>query len=481
MEKCIFDDYDIEKALEMVPEEPVDYVLKYFILCQFKRDYKKAIATVLDAQEKNPYCNLLLACMDKERKGFNVRNDVKNHFLNEITSEVAIQFFNNKYSFWELMNIKNVVPSIEIKDVITNVWTSDPWVITKFLFYIESRAIDLRDVVKEIMFLAKKGNEKATYLLGNIYLFGIGAEKDLEKALQYHWLAKSKKVIEANIGIARVYMEDENLNTENAIEYLEEALKAGSSPEAAYCMYLLTEKNVVDDLDDMKNLKVAAFGGYLPAVQKFSENIGIKKGMFEIANTSLISVISYHPEFLRYDRMAYDAYLGNNLRKALLIYLFLAEFNLSNPIKNAILILERHENLIDNQHNIKYEIYKFLAKKEPRYNKDVGDCYFNGEGVQQSYLSAFSSYLSSRKASEEGAYNAAIMYEQGLGIPKNLYEAKRIITKYLYKDEMYLVRLYALLRINVKILLFNHIVASSVITFLVCFATTLLLIKTKYN
>lgn len=480
MEKCIFEDHDIQKALEMEPEEPIDYALKYFILRQFKRDYKKAIATILDAQEKNAYCNLVLACMDKESKGVNVRDDVKNHFLNEIAVEIGTQFFTNKYCFREHINIKNFVPAIELRDVITNVWSYDPWVITKFFFYVESRAIDLKDVINEIMFLAKKGEKKAIYLLGNIYLFGIGVEKDLEKALQYHWLAKSKNIVQANVGIARVYIEDENLDTKAAIEYLQEALKEGPNPEAAYCMYLLTEENFANDVEKMKNLKMSAFGGYLPAVQRFSAKLS-EKGLFELANTSLTSVVSYHPEFLRYDKMAYDAYLDKNIRKALLIYLFLAEFNLATPIKNAILILENHKKLIENQENIKCDIYKALAKKEPKYNKDIGNCYFNGEGVQKSYLSAFSSYLSSRKVSEEGAYNAAIMYEKGLGVPKNLYEAKRIIKKYLYHDEMYLVRFYTLSRIHLKILIFHHFLSTSFITLFLVVVSTLLFIKTKYN
>ncbi|ELA41603.1 uncharacterized protein VICG_01351 [Vittaforma corneae ATCC 50505] len=459
LEKCIFDDCNIQKALEMDIEEPIDYALKYFILKRFKKDTEKAVLTLLDAPEDNLYCNMILVRSGDIDNHLEIPLSSKNHILKELGASVADLFFKNKYNFRDLIVLEKAIPPREINDVIKNVWTCDPWVVSKFFIFIETRDIKLENVVNEVMYLAKKGDKQANYLMGVMHLHGIGIEKDLDKALEYFWFSESEEAPQSYIGVARVYMDEERLNEPNAINNLRIALRNSPNSEASYCLHLLTEASSQKEQKGLEYLKAAAYSGYLPAVYKFGVYLS-KNNTLEASNTSLNSVMVFHPEILRYDTLAYGCFLEGNYRKALLIYMFLSEFNLPSAVSNTIYLLEKHR-LIEDQDIIMCDIFKELAKTDPKYNKNIGDCYLHGNGVKKSYISAFASYLSSRKFSEEGAYNTAVMYEHGLGVPRNLYEAKRIISKYLYHESSYLVKFYSLLRINLKILLYHHYIIST--------------------
>lgn len=465
LEKCVFDEFNIERALEMRPVDPIDHALKYFVLRRFKKDTEEALMALLAGPENNALCNIILTRSSEIEALIRLEPSTKSALLQEVGAEIADEFFKNKYRFRDLLVLERGVSPLEIRDVVKNVWAGDQWLVSKFFVYIETRDIKLENVIPELEYLAHRRDKQANYLLGMVYLYGIGVEKDLERALEYFWACGTEDVPQALVGIARVYMEDEFQNEAGARNNLEQALKSGANPEASFCLYLLSGKT---DSKDIELLKTAAYSGYLPAVYHYGVHLA-GKDVLGASNTSLGSVVVFHPEILRLDALAYDCYMKKEYRKAFLIYLFLAEFNLPSAVRNAMFLIDK-QALIKEQDAVMCEVFKNLAKTDMKYNKNVGDCYFYGNGVKKSLLSAFSSYLSSRKFSEEGAYNTALMYEHGLGIPQNLYEAKRIITKYVYHDSTYLVRVYSLIRINLKILIYYHYIIT---TFIVLTAITL--------
>lgn len=474
LEQCVFDEGNIEKALTLEPMESVDYALKYFILKRFKNEHEKASLLLLDAPENNVFCNLILVRSNDDESHLDIPIAAKNLILKEFGAVIADLFLKNKYQFRDLINLERIVSQREIRDVLKNVWFGDPWIISKFFVYIETRDIRLENVVKEMKYLSKQRVKQANYFLGLMYLSGIGVEKDSDKALEYFWSSGFEEFPQAYVGIAKVYME-EGHNPMNAINNLQLALKSGPNPEASYCLYRISR--IVRRNGELKDdiLKTAAYAGYLPAVYEYGAQLS-DQGILDAANVSLNSVMVFHPEVLKYDALAYQCFLAGNYKKALMIYLFLSEFELSYPIKNSIYLLEKYR-LIENQDSIMYDIYKKLARTDSKYNMNVGNYYFAGIGVEQSYLSAFASYLASRKFSEEGAYNTATMYEHGLGVSRNLYEAKRIIKKYVYRDSSYLVRFYSLLRINLKILIYHHYVVSTMVTLASVLGSSILLKK----
>lgn len=483
LEKCIFDDFDIEQALELEPTEPIDHALRYFTLKRFRRDEDAATFTLLSSPEDNEYVGMILARSNELGSHVFVSPTSKNTILRQIGERVATQFYTNRYNFRDLVFLERAVPQVEIRDVVKNVWTGDPWIVSKFFFYIETRDIRLEDVVEEVRYLAKKGDKQALCLLGLMHLYGIGVAKDLEKALEYFWSNGVDDMPQSLIGIARVYMDSEFRDDESAIKTLDQALKGAPNAEASYCLYLLlrdkgehSEANALkSQRSEVDALKSAAYSGYLPAVYHYGVYLS-DNGIVESSNTSLSSVVAFHPGIIRLDTLAYNSFLEGNYRKAFLIYLFLCEFRLPSAIKNSIYLIEKYNLFID-QEIVMCDIFRSLAKTEMKYGKQLGDCYFYGNGVKKSLLSAFSSYLSSRKFSEEGAYNAAMMYEYGLGIPQNLYEARRIISKYIYHETSYLVRLYSLIRINAKILVYHHYILSTIFILTGITASVLLFVK----
>lgn len=475
LERCIFDDFDIERALELEPQAPIDYALRYFLLKRFKMDNDTAVFTLLSAPDHNEYAGLLLACSNELGDHVVVTPDAKNTILRDVGRNVAEQFYENKYNFRDLIPLQRTVPPAELKDVIKNVWTDDMWIVSKFLFYIETRDIRLEDVIEEVKFLASKRDKQAMCLMGMVYLYGIGMKRDLEKALEYFWSCGADDNTQALVGIARVYMESELYNEESAIKHLEQALKAGSNAEASYCLYRIKKANDKNGTGDISFLKVSAYSGYLPAVYEYGVYLS-EKGIVNSSNTSLASIVSYHPDLIKLDALAYNCFLKHKYKKAFLIYLFLSEFNISTATENAIFLIEKH-SMFSDQNAVMCNVFKSLAKTEMKYNKHLGDCYLHGHGVKKSLLSAFSSYLSSRKFSEEGAYNTAVMHEYGLGVPQNLYEAKRIISKYVYSESSYLVRVYALARINLKILMYHHYLAAFAVTAVAILISTFFFIR----
>lgn len=451
LQTCIFDKCDIETALKMEIEEPIDYALKYFLFKRFEKDNEKAAYILLNTPEDNIYANLIICRSNEIENYLEIPIRVKNNILANLASNIAKEFFFNKYQFKDLVVLDKTISPLEIKDVLINIWTLNPQIIAKFFIYIETRDLKLENVVNEIEFLAKNGEKQANCLLGTMYSRGIGVPKNLDKALEHLWYSGVEDSPVSYVALARAYMEDEILNIPLALQYIHSALKTGANPEASYCQYIISLRNNEKDLDA---LKAAAYAGYLPAVYEFglylSENDAIESG-----NYSINSILPYHPEIIRFGDMAYEAYLMGNYKKAFMIYLFLFEFNLPVVTKNFIYLLGKFKS-IPQQDIISCDIFMSLAKTDPRYNKDVGDCYFGGLGVKQSYSSAFSSYLSSRKFSEEGAYNTAFMYEYGIGVTRNLYEARRIIEKYIVNEATYLVKVYSLIKINIKILMYHH-------------------------
>lgn len=471
IEECLFEHRDIDKALEMEIKEPIDYALKYFILRKFKGDNEKAAMLFLTTPEDNIYCNLLIARMPNDEPLIEMPQDIRTKILSEIGFGISNEFFLNKYNFRDPIDIRKHVSQTELRDVIKNIWSCDKIVITKLFYYIETRDIRLEDVVEELKYLAKKGEPQAHYILGIMYLIGISFEKDVEKARAHFMLSKSDSNPLYHLGLARVYMEKEYLDVEKATEHLRQAHAKSKSSEVLYYLHLLTEAP-----DEIEILRTAAFTGYLPAVYKFGAFL-LENGMADSAYNSLYSVSSYHPVFMKYERMAYESYLQKDYAKSLMIYLFLSEFNIPVYMKNAVYISQNHPGVIPSQDKIFCNICKDLSKTDLKYNNVIGDCYFNGIGVEKSVENAFSSYLSSMKSSEEGAYKTATMYEYGIGVSKNLHEAKRIIDKYLHSDKTYLVKTYAMIRISIKILLEMHPFISTLSAVALMALSTLYLIK----
>lgn len=451
LEKELFDNGSIENALLMDITEPIDYAIKYFLLKQFRQNVEEANFTALSAPEENEIVLLLAARANSQNGKLFLPQHIRVKLLQEIGRKVADAFFENKYQFREMISLQSMDNRLDALDVLKNVRCLDNLVIAKFFFYIETRVYLLKNVIEELKFLADKKNKNAYCFLGQAYLTGTGVEKDIDKAFEYFWAGQDDNRSASFLGIGKILMLEDYKHNEGAINAFKLAKGELQDAEAEYCLHVLTEDTAVSNIENAACLKRAAIAGYLPAVQRYTDHY-LEQGQIDSAVFSLMSITQYSPIFIQYDEMAFTAYLEKNYRKACLIYLFLSEFNLPVSITNSVYLMEKHR-FFDIQDTLLYEMYKLLSLTNPVVNKKLGDCYFYGKGVEKSLESAFHSYLASKPFCTDGAYCTAYMYEKGLGVPQNLYEAKRIIQKSLNRESLYLVKFYALLRINLKIIL----------------------------
>lgn len=468
LQVCLLEDCDVHQAFELDAVEPIDYALKYFLHKRFGNDLTTASLLILGAPKENPYATLIVGRSNSYDNMFQLTQSVRNAMLKRVSEGIANMFFENKFNFRELSLLSSLSRE-DVRDVLVNVWTMDRTVLSRFYYLLESRTIPLGKAVSELRYMAEKGEKYAHILLGYVYLYGIDVVKDLDRALEHFWSGRSDGSPAALTGIGRVMMDEEYKDEKNAINAFRLALGEGNDPEANFCLFLLTDRSSEAEFDQHGYLSNAAYSGYLPAVYRFALHYAEQR-FYDASNHSLMSVTQFHPMFLELDSKAVQAYMSKHYKKALMIYLFLAEFNLPSALKNAVYILERY-NCIENRDAILFSIYDSLAQLQTEYHKQLGDCYYYGRGVEQSYTRAVSSYLASRKLSNESAYNLAYMYECGLGVPQNFYQALHTLKRYLNNERTYLVRFYALARIYIKIVLCVHYVTTLLAIVLVSIST----------
>ena len=77
-----------------------------------------------------------------------------------------------------------------------------------------------------------------------------------------------------------------------------------------------------------------------------------------------------------------------------------------------------------------FRVYELAKQGDAKAQDTLGDCYYNGEGVEQDYMEAVKWY---RKAADQGNSDAQAMlgycYLYGLGVEENINEAVKRFRK----------------------------------------------------
>jgi hypothetical protein len=170
-----------------------------------------------------------------------------------------------------------------------------------------------------------------------------------------------------------------------------------------------------------------------------------------------LSVIcDYSEDLCKLQEKAEEEFLMKNYKQSLFNLLLACEMGSSHSTHNALYILETHQGLIENQSERIYELNQRLTNMGYKTNLvRMGDCYFYGKGVKQSFKDAFAFYLSaSMNNSAEGCYSLSYMYEYGLGCEKSLKDAVKYAIKMSNtENNAYLLFWYLAVRLVFKILL----------------------------
>lgn len=475
LESTIFEHCNIDDALNMQPISDIDHAYTYFIARRFKKDTRTALLYLLSSSKTTELPVLLLiARVATEGSPLKLSQEWLFMLFNQIGSEISKNYIQNRYRFYDIA-VLGPLKERDIDDVLTTVWSLDSAVVDRFFSYVLRGKIGLASVRKELEMLSTRKKAKAFSLLGDIHYYGLGVPADTDRAMEYYMAGKQLKDGRSFLGIGKILREEPYGDTENAVEALDMAIKLERDAEAFYYRYLFEkarhakqeatgDKKSQND-QEVYYLRSAALGGYLPAVYAYA-CMNAEFGLVESALYSFQNISQYAPFLLEIAEKAATAYKRGELKRALLYYLFLAEYKVEAGLKNAIYLLENHRVLRGTgdggatDARLLFELYGEMALKHKKYYKNIGDCYYYGQGVERSLKDAFANYMSSMAYSDESLYNVAYMYENGEGVPRNLPLAYAYLSTSFKSRKCYLVAFYGKIRIILKRMLSWYLVAT---------------------
>lgn len=488
LERTLFTECDIRKALEMPPLTPMDYTLKYFLFSTFASNQDAAIANILAADLNDPTVMLLVtrafSGADSPLK-IPVRVNVKMQM--QVCTPIAKDYFNNPYNFYshELLDMRTAT---DVHDVITTVWSLNREVVDRFLYFIGRRIIQIKDVIKELEYLCEHKVPSAFGILGDAYFYGLGVDQDMDKALEYYWAGRDLGSIKCYTGIGRVLISDDHTDLNGADAAFDVSILHEGHPEALYCKHLIHLKepalpNSLKQPDNSSTLYNSAVKGYLPAVHDYAVKQAYSDDPLTILPSilSFLSISKYSPLLSVIEEKARNAYYKGNYKQALLYYLYLCMFNLDTALKNAAHIMSErkvfNEDYI-NEEDLLIWVYENLAVSNPKYFKALGDIYYSRKNLAGK---AFAYYISASNHSNEALYSVAYMYETGKGVPKDLSLAYRYLNNEIRNKKCYLVVFYGKLRIVLRMILGSHCFSMAIAACIVLSSFFLLRSRIKKN
>ncbi|KAI4291217.1 SEL1 protein [Pancytospora philotis] len=463
LEKTLFEDGDVEAAAKLPATSEKDRTLKFFIAKRFHEDFAAGLQELLT--EGDPHAMPTSLLLGRSAKPASRKLSFKRtptlrmadarilKILCGHANDIVQQYLANRYDFSEIKDIKSSENS-ELRHVLVNIWTLDPAILQKFFDAIGNNKISPAQTKKELLYLAKCRVPKAFGLVGDIYYYGLGEPVDLEKAMDYY--ITGKKLLDNNsiLGIAKVLAHPHYNDLAGAVQTLKSITNLAQEPEAQYVCYKLLGSSL-DGQSSGEDIAIAlwthlvnaAAKGYMPAVYEYAL---ARHAQGSSAMQSMKSITDYSPFILKHCNEAYEAYERGNMRKAALLYLYIAEFNVPIALKNAFHILRTHKLFAD-QEAIMVRILHDLGGKDSRYHRQLGDCYYYGRGVERSYEMAASHYIYGAQSSLECAYNLVYMLENGYGLPRSLAMAWSTIKSEAFKRRrLYLLVFYTKIRLLLK-------------------------------
>ncbi|KAJ2862476.1 ERAD-associated protein, partial [Coemansia erecta] len=296
---------------------------------------------------------------------------------------------------------------------------------------------------------------QAAGMYGLMHLRGEGVAADAATALR--WLKIGASMGHGASLNALGYMYQKGIevpvNSERAVDLFKRAVeKKHQGGQVNYAMSIIDAHPQVA----LTNLKSAAVGGHILAHFHLAE---IYTTMGAPETSCRMAVASYrfvaeHGDWLHSPiPSAYAAYERGDLKAATIEYVRAAEMGYGVGQLNAALLLERaakecgyrdrpvvgtrgnssycrHTVLGDQQQHEKQTLaYWTRAANQnmPDARAKQGDHFYHGWGVERSAEKAAAAYLISAKADSNGLamWNLGWMYENGVGLERDLYMAKR--------------------------------------------------------
>lgn len=368
-----------------------------------------------------------------------------------VAEQVYREFLENKFLFFPKLEFAQVAEYARLLENVDHIVDSalydDRRSAESFYDMLDKGFIDIREYVGVLDKLVQKGVPKAASVMGELYMYGHGVERNWQRAEEYFVKGAVRGEAVSYNGLGRILMDRDGESMGRCRQHLVKAVLKGL-PAACFNMFLWYEKShrgAGVQLGTVYLMK-AAEKGYLPALFRYGE-ILYEQGRFDAAIPYLMSVSEYSSPVTRVQRDAEVLFLGGSHEKALALCLLGAEMGSDVSIKNALHLLKRHRRFVQDSASVVFRLLaKYVDMGVHTHLVDLGDCYFYGAGVEKSYKSAFAYYTSaSLYDSGRGLYSLSYMYQHGLGCKRNPLQALHYVLQVLKKDaDAYLVGFYVI-------------------------------------
>lgn len=255
------------------------------------------------------------------------------------------------------------------------------------------------------------GNSMSSVYLGYLYMNGLGTDKDLDKAKEYFDKAISDNEIEGYSGLARLYLENKDLENASTLCY-NNAKKAydKKSPMGAFLMGYLTET------------------GY-----GIQSNLSSAKEIYKkLADKNFNNISDY--EFYPYCEAAirlgilYTQPTASDEEKAQSLEYFTKAAS-KNYAKAYYFVGASYQSGINVDKNSEQAVNNYTKAADMKYApalNQLGYMYFNGYGVDENVQKAVSYFkLAAAQNYAPAQVNLGYIYENGYGEDKDLKLAKQ--------------------------------------------------------
>lgn len=545
LEKAFLEETDITKSISLLntSKTGLDFLISYFIkkyILDQKTTKSELILDLVQIPDKKLFQLVHASKIMKSDEIYDTEQKLAS-LLISIGRRIRNKFIKQPYNFKPKTFYNSINDSGTMKYIKTMIYTGDKRATKIFLTKLDLKLIDKDKYIKEIEYLADKGNTRACGHLGEAYFYGVGKQKSMDKAMQYYLKGKKGNDALSLKGIGKILMSDEYLDFVNAKHHLDASSLYESINETDYLLYLIYKNHFKMENLSRRYLSKSVSLGYLPAL--YQEGINYyKKGDINSSLVRLKPILEFDEFIINFQDLANQAYSNKNYKKSLLYLLLTIEMGAESSISNAIYLLEKFKPLDKlkrfNLFNWKNEDSASKNKKELNNSKDaninkdvedshlkstkdlevekdanfkndnyniteennfdttnetnlcitipnlnslillklyqqnplsylnkIGDCYFYGNGISQSYQSAAAYYmLSASKLEAEGLVNISYMYEKGLGVEKDIFKAYKYLKKLSVDDKTYLLVYYANLCFIFRLVVLNVYFVVSLIT-----------------
>lgn len=453
--------------LEEKPKTPTEFFYRFFSTSFLGKD---RVSSLMD-----------LACSGDARKYVYSSNAISNtwvydedseiaRLLVEICSVCADDYLSNPYTICPKEDYsKKDVAMDNLESILVLTKALDKKAILIFFNLLDSKKISPGDYIDLLRYLSKKNVHRAFGYLGEIYFYGLGVTKSVDRAMDMYLKGKAFGDPVSYNGIGRILMSSEYEDYGSAKNHFEMASISGILNETDYRLYELYTNHLLMPDYGKFYLSKAMTMGYLPAIYKDGQGYYQRKD-FASTIIRLEPILDYSRPVINYQNIA-NGFLKNKKYLPCLVALLISvELGSRSSLDNAIYLLENH-TLLDDQDSILFSLY--IRQMREGVNKNlnrIGDCYFYGRGVKQSYTDAFSYYLSSSVyRNTEGIVSVAYMYEKGLGVEKSLIKSFQFLRKIKVDDKNYLLLFYLYIFFFGKVILLNKYILACSISSLVIY------------